>query len=153
MAVYQIGKRHFGYGIVYQGHIYTLCDYCFKRKKMKKISVWLRKTFTESYWQMMKCLCQCCDIGTCQNHDHIRTANWKTKRLQRWCYLVRKQLEDFLWMNLWSLIPCYLSRGFFLVWFGSFFLTIHVLAFHSTIRFCYLIEIFNHFVGAKYKAT
>ena len=40
---------------------------------------------------------------------------------------------------------------FGLVWF--FFLTIHVLAFHSTIRFCYLIEIFNHFVGAKYKAT
>ena len=38
-------------------------------------------------------------------------------------------------------------------WFFFFFLTIHVLAFHSTIRFCYLIEIFNHFVGAKYKAT
>ena len=92
-----------------------------KGKKSENISVCLRKTFTESYWQMMKCLCQCCDIGTCQNHDHIRTVNSKTKRLQRWYYLVRKQLEDFLWMNLWSLILCYLSRGFVLVWFVCLF--------------------------------
>ena len=77
-----------------------------KKKRSENVSVWLRKTFTERYWQLMKCLCKCCDIRTCQNYDNIRTANWKTKRLQRRCYLARKQLQDFLWMNLWSLVPC-----------------------------------------------
>ena len=107
-----------------------------KEKKSENISVCLRKTFTESYWQMMKCLCQCCDIGTCQNHDHIRTVNSKTKRLQHWYYLVRKQLEDFLWMNLWSLILCYLSRGFVLVgWFFFFFFnyTCSSFSFYNTV--------------------
>ena len=119
------------------------------KKKNENVSVWLRKTFTNSYWQTMKCLCQCCGTGTCQNYDHIRAANWKTKRLQHRCYLVRKQLEDFLCMNLWSPIPCYFSQGFESV----FWKTIHVLAFFSTTRFCCRIKIFNHFIGTKHKVT
>ena len=52
-------------------------------------------------------------------------------------------------MNLWSPILYYLSQGFVFVFF---FKTIHVLAFFSTIRFCYRIKIINYFIGAKQKA-
>ena len=62
----------------YNGQNYTPCDHCFKNKWWK-ISIWLKKTFTESYWLMTKCWCQCCDLGYCQNYDHIRMADWKTK--------------------------------------------------------------------------
>ena len=105
--------------------------------KGEKFSIWLRKAFTESYWQMTKCLCECCDLGTCQHYDHIRMADWKTKRLQRRCYLVRKQFKDFLWMNLWSPIPCYLSQGFVFVLsknYTSFFLAYTVLPQNKNIQ-------------------
>ena len=45
-----------------------------------------------------------------QNYDHIRTANWKTKRSQCRFYSVKKQFEDFLWVSLMSPRPCYLAR-------------------------------------------
>ena len=41
----------------------------FFKRNGEKISVWLSQTFTESYWQMPKCLCQCCAFGICQNYD------------------------------------------------------------------------------------
>ena len=41
----------------------------FFKRNGEKISVWLSQIFTESYWQMPKCLCQCCAFGICQNYD------------------------------------------------------------------------------------
>ena len=49
------------------------------KKNNENISVWLRKNFTKSYWQMMKCLRQCCDTGICQNYNHIDTPTEKQK--------------------------------------------------------------------------
>ena len=40
----------------------------FFKRNGEKISVWLSQTFTESYWQMPKCLCQCRAFGICQNY-------------------------------------------------------------------------------------
>ena len=34
----------------YNGQNYTPCDHCFKING-EEISIWLKKTFTESYWQ------------------------------------------------------------------------------------------------------
>ena len=106
-----------------------------KEKKMKKISVWLRKTFTESYWQMMKCLWQCCDIGTCQNHDHIRTVNWTTKKIATQMLLGqeavgRLPLDESMVTNTMLFEPRFC---FGLVWFFFFNYTCSSFSFYNTV--------------------
>ena len=77
------------------------------------------------------------------------------ERLKRRCYSVRKQFEDFPWINLWLPITCYVCQGFVFVFvlFFFYFFNNTLSWFCSTIRFCYRIKIFNHFIGAEHEAT
>ena len=103
LLVYQISKRNFGYDILWQGQIYTLCNHCFKRNNENII---LPSPKAIDRWRSA--------YGNAVI-SHIRKADWKIKRLQRRCQSVRKQFEDFLWMKLWLPTPCSLSQAFDLV--------------------------------------
>ena len=90
---------------------FTLPVTIVSKEMVKKINVWLRKTFSKSYGQMTKCL------ANAVISELVRIMiTYVRQRLQCRFYSVREHFEDFLWKSLFSPIPCYFARvlyGFF----------------------------------------